>query len=122
MFGPVEDIKKFCVLCMLPTWKANSYWILNSKVEKRVQFSTGEILELEPYKERQVSGLLAGRPFMFSEMFSLLAPEDLNQVYIDATAVGIWAQTEFFGLRVCGGHLWSAKDLWQSGGNRNWSS
>lgn len=121
--NPNEELREFCVICLGRCLSSNVYAILyvpEGIAPFYLRNGQGYV-ELEHQKANSITNFIAGRPEALIEIARAIGRDtDHVQWMLDNTIVGVWAQLEWFGLRICVRHMWEAQDLWQRGGNRNW--
>lgn len=120
MIGDI-DLKKWCVICVQSNWRSSSYWQLVTT--EAMTITVNRVTVSIPHGDWNQLHIHVppGDPVVLVDAFEQIRPERLHAVYLDSSTVGVWAQFEWFGLRVCGKHLWKAQELWERGGNRNWN-
>jgi len=115
----MDEIREFCVICVSATLSASLYCTLQVREDHQFRLPTGWTVELKQ-GEQQIQRYVAGYPRNFIDLFRHLGEAAVVQVRMEQSPVGVWAKLEWFGLRVCPEHIWTAQDMWKAGGNRNW--
>jgi hypothetical protein len=119
------ELKDLCVICVSTTLVSSLHAsVFIPKGEARVIESTlfGDYFYVELKEgENYVHHIVAGRPYSFVALARQIGNKPGVQWWFEQTPVGVWAQLEWFGLRICARHCWKAQELWQAGGNRHWS-
>ena len=119
----MTDVKEFCVICLSKTLSHALYALVYVPEDHTIDWSDwwlGHHQGLKGGNDNPIHSLIAGRPRALIKLARELGRDSGARFVFDQSYVGIWAETEWFGLRVCPEHLWDAQTFWQAGGNKNW--
>ena len=120
----LNDLCGFCISYTLSSAMRAELITSPEEVERTLTINTHGMhfeLQLKPRIELLVHQIIAGRPMAFIEVARGIGNKPGTRWFFNGSEVGIWAQLEWFGLRICAFHCWEAQALWKAGGNNHWS-